>query len=611
MTKIVLQDLASLTNETAALAAINSNTAVIETASDNFLSRDGTTPNQMGADFDMNGNNILNLPEPAGPTEPLRLQDLSSFLGTGTITTGIAKPVPSVSTDNAIVRWDGAVAAQVQNSGVTISDTAVLGGAKVTSTGTSALRTLETRFTDILDVKDFGAVGDGSTNDTAAVTSANTAAVPIFVPKGTYATTLAGTDLDGPYWGYGQIRTGATNTRGSYFASVKSNSAYTPTNEDSVDTAFNGTFTKCLFPVEYRISGATTLTQPTSGYVYSPWAYPYYTVFDNSSGHNNGTADNTGRTAACAFRTNLKHTGQGDAVAYNASVFVNSTKGGSTNFLANPAGVCFNGDMTAGQDGVYLNAGEVLLQDNSKDVAGIGWVVNLNRSVATGAKSAWWAGVRVQSIGSADVNAAYSASGKYDAGLDFSNITTDATKAAIALKADDRIYFDTTSSNGFFATTFNNHYLTYSSSLTAFNCVVNNNSSLQIYSNQVIAPVSLRSSSASGGLGYFTGAGSSVTQITSKSTAVTLNNVVGRITMNNAALGAGGVVSFTVNNNTVAATDLIICHIQSGAADDNTYRIEPHSPGSGTFVIKVTNTSGGSLSEAIVLNYAVIKGVIT
>ena len=49
--------------------------------------------------------------------------------------------------------------------------------------------------------------------------------------------------------------------------------------------------------------------------------------------------------------------------------------------------------------------------------------------------------------------------------------------------------------------------------------------------------------------------GGTVTQATNKSTAVTLNAESGQITMNNAALAAAAEVSFTVNNDKVAATD--------------------------------------------------------
>ena len=68
-------------------------------------------------------------------------------------------------------------------------------------------------------------------------------------------------------------------------------------------------------------------------------------------------------------------------------------------FLANPPVSLFNGDINAGHNGVYLNPFELLLSDDGYDVAGIGSVLNLNRTNATGALGATWMGYRVQSIG--------------------------------------------------------------------------------------------------------------------------------------------------------------------------------------------------------------------
>lgn len=60
MSKITLTNLANLENETTAVSVINANMAIIQTAMDNTLSRDGTSPNTMGASFDLNGNQLLN-----------------------------------------------------------------------------------------------------------------------------------------------------------------------------------------------------------------------------------------------------------------------------------------------------------------------------------------------------------------------------------------------------------------------------------------------------------------------------------------------------------------------------------------------------------------------
>lgn len=215
-------------------------------------------------------------------------------------------------------------------------------------------------------------------------------------------------------------------------------------NHDSIDTAFNGDLSKLALPIEHRITGAATLSQPTTGYVYTPEAAGIYLHSYNSSGHNQGTADNTGRTGATAMRVKVFNAGQGDHVAYNASGFVTGTKSGSTHFLANPAAVLFNGDMQAGADGVYLNPYETICQDGGYDVACVGIVNNFVRTNATGAKSVVWNGYRAQSSGSASCDAVVSATGKWLSGLDFTPASVDfgANQAAIALKTGQRIYFN-------------------------------------------------------------------------------------------------------------------------------------------------------------------------
>lgn len=88
MAKLTLTDLANLENEATAVANINANNTAIEQALDNTLSRNGTSPNQMGAVLDMNSNRIINLPVPQGLTEPLRLADAATLNGNGTIAVG-------------------------------------------------------------------------------------------------------------------------------------------------------------------------------------------------------------------------------------------------------------------------------------------------------------------------------------------------------------------------------------------------------------------------------------------------------------------------------------------------------------------------------------------
>lgn len=115
-------------------------------------------------------------------------------------------------------------------------------------------------------------------------------------------------------------------------------------------------------------------------------------------------------------------------------------------------------------------------------------------------------------------------------------------------------------------------------------------------------------SSGTSGIGYSTGAGSTVTQSGNKSNNITINKTCGTITMNNAALAAGAEVSFEVSNSTVAATDCIIVNIAS-VGTVGAYMVGISAVSSGKFTITLTNLSTGSLSQALVLNFAVIKAV--
>lgn len=113
-----------------------------------------------------------------------------------------------------------------------------------------------------------------------------------------------------------------------------------------------------------------------------------------------------------------------------------------------------------------------------------------------------------------------------------------------------------------------------------------------------------------GALGYGTGSGGAVTQLTSKATSVTLNKSCGTITTHNAALAAGAMVSFNCICSFVGTGDTVVINESSatGINGDN-YRIEVSQMSAGFFKIRVTNISGGSLSDAIPINYSVIKCV--
>ena len=108
-----------------------------------------------------------------------------------------------------------------------------------------------------------------------------------------------------------------------------------------------------------------------------------------------------------------------------------------------------------------------------------------------------------------------------------------------------------------------------------------------------------------GELGYTAEASGTVTQLTSKSTGVTLNKSAGQITLNNAELANITNVSFTLTNSTISAKDVVILSVASGATA-GAYNCWISSKTSGSCVITIRNFSGGALSEAFVLNFVVI-----
>lgn len=131
--------------------ALNDNFTNIDTAFDNTLSLDGSTPNAMGADLDLNSNDLLNA---------------------STVRTS------SLYLDGVLLTTENAVVAPNANA-INYSQ----GG-----TG-STTRTVGARLQDSVSVKDFGAVGDGATDDTVAIQAAldnGAGNHAVHLPAGTY-----------------------------------------------------------------------------------------------------------------------------------------------------------------------------------------------------------------------------------------------------------------------------------------------------------------------------------------------------------------------------------------------------------------------------------------
>lgn len=125
MSKITLNSIADLTQSSTAQTTINTNSSTIQTAFDNTLSRDGTSPNQMGAALDMNSNQIINLPAPSTVNSPARLIDVTSnptIVIPGTGTSGHVVPfLDGNNTWSGTETFNGAVTFGSTVSGLPIS----------------------------------------------------------------------------------------------------------------------------------------------------------------------------------------------------------------------------------------------------------------------------------------------------------------------------------------------------------------------------------------------------------------------------------------------------------------------------------------------------------
>lgn len=114
--------------------------------------------------------------------------------------------------------------------------------------------------------------------------------------------------------------------------------------------------------------------------------------------------------------------------------------------------------------------------------------------------------------------------------------------------------------------------------------------------------------SGGGGLGFATGAGGAVTQITSSSTGVTLNKPCGQITTVALTTAAAGEEQFTVTNSKVDANDVVV--VSTTYAGGGTPMVSVKGVGAGSFVITITNLHASAAFDAVmVINFAVIKSV--
>jgi len=110
------------------------------------------------------------------------------------------------------------------------------------------------------------------------------------------------------------------------------------------------------------------------------------------------------------------------------------------------------------------------------------------------------------------------------------------------------------------------------------------------------------------GIGYSAGAGGAVTQLTGRSTTVTVNTICGTITGMATSLAAGAEAVFQVTNSRVALRDVVAISLVSGSTVATSIFVVS-AVAAGSFKIRIRNV--GTVADIIapVINFAVIKAV--
>jgi hypothetical protein len=196
---------------------------------------------------------------------------------------------------------------------------------------------------------------------------------------------------------------------------------------------------------EHWISGTATLGEPTSGYYIRPDSFGQDFWVYNSSGWNNSTSLNIGRTLTGGIWIGAYQAGQGDMSGVVVSGTVASTLSGATSWLAEPAFTAFTGGTTAVVAGVNIAGIQLNLNDTGYDVNGGGITVTTNRTNNTGALGTSWIANFSQSIGTKNINAAYVVNGPTLVGFD--TVTASGIVAAVNLSATQKIVLDSTATS--------------------------------------------------------------------------------------------------------------------------------------------------------------------
>ena len=124
-----------------------------------------------------------------------------------------------------------------------------------------------------------------------------------------------------------------------------------------------------------------------------------------------------------------------------------------------------------------------------------------------------------------------------------------------------------------------------------------------------ITSITSQSFKATTDIGFTTGNGGTVTQLTSRTTGVTLNAPSGQITLVSGSIPGLSSQEFTLTNSYIAATDLVLVTFGSGLTSAQ-YDVTVTQTSAGSCKISIHNVNNSATpTDTPVINFAVFKGV--
>jgi hypothetical protein len=350
--------------------------------------------------------------------------------------------------------------------------------------------------------KDYGALGDGATDETATFTNIESSLGKIvYLEAGTYV--VNGITLNKRYIGLGKIKlngkleapsytyistvpaTGSnagdyfggdqSNIKAEYFEIAGSCKASTITS-NYFNWELQSHFTNLWIDLGSGYSGFTTETTGSNvsgqavvnvrnstmlavGMPVLIGTDSYTILTINSATQVTMTSNlvNTypagtwlskgNRTNFSDYMSQVFHEAGGDAYSFNSRLVVGkSPDADQTHFSYNATGGLLGGDNTATTDGVYIQGTEISLigsnYQGDHDVAAIGDVRSFQRNNDTGNLGAVWVGRLDKSEGTKYCESVHTVAGKWLGGFDTIWADFGVNQAAIKLAPNHRIYFD-------------------------------------------------------------------------------------------------------------------------------------------------------------------------